>query len=746
MAVVVADDLFEESFPESEFIAHSRDQSKDQIARKLDVPNDEDHDDDDLSRMAENIMKSKSDENGQAMHVGTPMKLKLDPKDPLRPRRKKARRACYACQRAHLTCGDERPCQRCIKRGLADACQDGVRKKAKYLHDAPPEALRPVLGPNYKPNYNQPKHVRPTNGYSMTRGGSENSSDRISGLFSSEVSPLYPIFNQSDSMPPPLQARLPMDGQSSTISSSPSFNRQVPSTIHNVSIPTPIPNENQISFENASLFDQNNPAFFNFDLEGLNFGNYYGALEFGMLGHISSGAVEISLKDQIRSIPLQDLGDVNLNGIVYGNGLSNYNQVYQSDTINFGNQPESQIFPAHQNLPSAFAIATGPQSRYSPSVEASPSATGVYENSPTTATFTPNSTPHMPTPKSLKPAKLRGTGTSSESGTGINFGKRSRDSSFIFDKVQEPYCYTTGFHNLTAFLQSRFSQSAIHRIAKSLASIRPSFISCTMTLNRQDLVFMEKCFQRTLFEYEDFMYNCCTPTIVCRRTGEIAAVNQEFTLMTGWRKNVLLGKEPNLNINTGKPTTIESNFYNERANISATQVTSGPGSLEQLGKEAGPQPVLLAELLDDESVVEFFQDFARLAFNESRGSVTARCKLLKYWSGDKDDGNQSPKVLTTMKTAESRGQGQDERSDVDVFVNGKRRCDSTLGGTSSLGNKRLREENEKHETEHFERDRILDCTYCWTLKRDVFDIPMMIVMNVGLSLSLAAAFSPRLLE
>jgi hypothetical protein len=26
-------------------------------------------------------------------------------KDPSRPRRKKARRACFACQRAHLTCG-----------------------------------------------------------------------------------------------------------------------------------------------------------------------------------------------------------------------------------------------------------------------------------------------------------------------------------------------------------------------------------------------------------------------------------------------------------------------------------------------------------------------------------------------------------------------------------------------------------------------------------------------------------------
>jgi hypothetical protein len=31
---------------------------------------------------------------------------KSNSKDPLRPRRKKARRACFACQRAHLTCGE----------------------------------------------------------------------------------------------------------------------------------------------------------------------------------------------------------------------------------------------------------------------------------------------------------------------------------------------------------------------------------------------------------------------------------------------------------------------------------------------------------------------------------------------------------------------------------------------------------------------------------------------------------------
>ncbi|KAK5140824.1 hypothetical protein LTR04_002836, partial [Oleoguttula sp. CCFEE 6159] len=36
---------------------------------------------------------------------GNGQKSSSNAKDPLRPRRKKARRACLACQRAHLTCG-----------------------------------------------------------------------------------------------------------------------------------------------------------------------------------------------------------------------------------------------------------------------------------------------------------------------------------------------------------------------------------------------------------------------------------------------------------------------------------------------------------------------------------------------------------------------------------------------------------------------------------------------------------------
>src|SRR5213075_581126 len=39
-------------------------------------------------------------QNGQPSATAVP-----NAKDPLRPRRKKAKRACFACQRAHLTCG-----------------------------------------------------------------------------------------------------------------------------------------------------------------------------------------------------------------------------------------------------------------------------------------------------------------------------------------------------------------------------------------------------------------------------------------------------------------------------------------------------------------------------------------------------------------------------------------------------------------------------------------------------------------
>ncbi len=483
--------------------------------------------------------------------------------------------------------------------------------------------------------------------------------------------------------------------------------------MQNIAMPQ-VTNDTHGSF-NGALFDPSNPALFNFDLEGLNFGNHYGALEFGMLNHMSSGASETPPKDATASISSQGgMGDMSFNNGIYGNNMGQYNQMYPNEMIpDFG---QNQMYPLHKGLPQAYAIATGPAGYHSPSTDASPAASGMgFESSPTATNFTPSTTPHPPS-ATQRPGKWQDPKAGSgKFGPTSVLGKRNRDPSSIYDTVHEPYSYTTGFHSLTAFLQRRFSANKTLRIAKSLASIRPSFISCTKTLNRQDLIFMEKCFQRTLFEYEEFMVNCCTPTIVCRRTGEIAAVNEEFTLLTGWKKSILLGRKPNLNINNGKSDSAANSGGSSLNNTGRAGLTTPRmrplSSQDAEAKNGKLQPVFLAELFDDDSVIEFYEDFARLAFGDSRGSVTTRCKLLKY--EPKEDSEQS---------LEQKEEANKNKRKADAV--------SAAGGIGGMGN-RVQEIDGEYGIGQLQKGGKLDCSYCWTVKRDVFDIPMLIVMNVS---------------
>ena len=44
-------------------------------------------------------------------------------------------------------------------------------------------------------------------------------------------------------------------------------------------------------------------------------------------------------------------------------------------------------------------------------------------------------------------------------------------------------------------------------------------------------------------EYEKLISFSGTPTVVWRRTGEICLVGKEFSLLTQWQRDVLLGKK-----------------------------------------------------------------------------------------------------------------------------------------------------------------------------------------------------------
>jgi hypothetical protein len=79
-----------------------------------------------------------------------------------------------------------------------------------------------------------------------------------------------------------------------------------------------------------------------------------------------------------------------------------------------------------------------------------------------------------------------------------------------------------------------------------------------MPLTEEDEIFVEKCFQRSLIvsrppmanfmilfgmqELEKLISFSGTPTVVWRRTGEICLAGMEFSMLTEWRHDELVGR------------------------------------------------------------------------------------------------------------------------------------------------------------------------------------------------------------
>ena len=606
----------------------------------------------------------------------------------------------------------------------------------------------PGMGANhfqYMSNLHQGQHQPPAQQYAGPLAGEVYAQLRVpSSSFTG-----YHSAGSQGQMPPPLSDNMmaPQGFNSHQSSISPPFssapNQQASPMQSLAGAMQQNPQSGQNPLQNpfgGTMFDPNDPTQYNFDPASFNFGNHYGALEFGMLGQISSGAAATSPSDSTGHLNQSSGASYTTPGTLstgYSDSPANpqpflgFSQDQGlGDWSNGGGPPSSrqpgapnmynlsgrnQEFPnvmVKQEAPHAFAIGAGPSALTSPSSSSSPQGViAGFDESPATAPLYPSRSNSTSRPSTQdRPVHQRpphGTlSTPNLKAQGVAV-RRPRDPSTIYESVKQPYSYTAGFHGLTAFLQKRFSPQKTLRIAKALASIRPSFISCTKTLNIEDLIFMEKCFQRTLWEYEDFINACGTPTIVCRRTGEVAAVGKEFSILTGWKKDVLLGKEPNLNVNTGGTSGLPGTGASSRGGYNTPR---GPEAARSDAADAKDrqQPVLLPKIHNNDSVINFYEDFARLAFGDSRGSVTTRGKLLKYKTKDdpsfaaEDDAGLTEDVMARFKRkgptrANGRGSIADE------------------AGMNQLGG----------------IDGKVECSYCWTVKRDVFDIPMLIVMNVS---------------
>lgn len=591
-----------------------------------------------------------------------------------------------------------------------------MRKKAKYLHDAPNEALIPGFAHAYHMNGSQSMSSIPNAAVVSPSHVSVSQAPTYFVPSTPHQFPQYGPVNQARSMGPPS-----IDSSSNLVHTEyghhetpmpyPSVSSQQVSPAQELSSSldqsgTIGPGANP-SFDQAFI-DPNDASLFNFNVTDLNFGNHYGALEFGMLGHMSSGAVNTPDIESMNQLGHHHGSISYESSSNYPPGMG-YTQSYSSWQAPPGSRQGStaNVWGQQNQSLEAFAIGEHPPSLSAASPRSQGDAFIGYQNA-TVSPETQFAQPEQPMQSELLRHSLSQQAQQyarkqgpfpGEPGADVPRTRTRPSSSEIYSSVNSPYPYTQSFHSLIACLKRRFSHDMLLRIARALGKIRPSFISCNKNLDREDLIFMEKGLQRTLCEYEEFLTSSGTPTVICRRSGEIAYASKEFCLVTGWKRDVLLGKEPNLNVNTG----VMSSGTHTGASTRGAATPRIPPNADS--DPARPQPVFLAELMDDDSVVQFYEHFAELAFGASRTSMIGlSASIFKYRTK-----HDPPLIAEDAMVVEDGTRSKPSGDRPEPLVKSE-------AGTMALGDKSGR----------------VDCTICWTLKRDMFDNPSLIVINVSL--------------
>lgn len=507
-------------------------------------------------------------------------------------KRKKTNRACNHCHKAHMTCDTSRPCQRCVQKGLQNTCQDAPRKRKKYLEElsfkmgnlASPTLDTP--SPKYEDSFTSTSFVHsasvpngpyipisavPTRANSTTNIKQEPNS----GFYS--TSQLYsggyvepPLFSQPQGPLPmqqiqqqnrPVQRIPPPQSQASHLQQSYGKKRTnflslaadlEYSTLLNILQDNLAPHNHLTSTEGTPGLSHISPALSPHNHNGATVKSEFQNSVLSPISLSNNAMAPISLLSPYNSAATSPKdrpnGSKNVRNASYPKCDEQINQYFLGPT----DKDHVQYFPD-------VTVALEAMQKMDPAVYRE-------RNTRLTLSFAIGILPE---------------GNHLADGPDEVHNVNFKEPEEIYAKVSKPFSYTPGYHSLIAYLRRRFPKEMLVKMAESMAAYRPSFIACTNSLKEGDLIFMEQCFQRTLLTYDNFIKVSGTPTIVWRRTGEIAYVGSEFSILTGWSKEELIKKR-----------------------------------------------TFIVELLDDKLVVEYFQLFLRIAFGDFLGATMTECTLL----------------------------------------------------------------------------------------------------------------------
>ncbi|RCK59507.1 Transcription activator of gluconeogenesis ERT1 [Candida viswanathii] len=545
-----------------------------------------------------------------------------------KPKRKKTSRACNHCHKTHMTCDSGRPCKRCIQKGLQATCEDAPRKRKKYLEDVPNSSLltsrsmnsvnlsfistsQPPETPELKQEQLQPLQL-PQQPQPQPQQQTPQARIQMPIQTGPHIELQNSVTDESSATPvahPPAglanysanhktyQATM-FQHSSTTPNLMPSVSEYFPELYNQQFQPPEHPNQKRRTNFLSSAADLEYATLSSILHE--TFGHHTTSNEGTPNSHNFSPALSPHNMTTNGAPPPPTIGPPSSVPPSHGQGHQLPSTITAADQL----QDPGKLDPSHSNHILTNHTTPSPlnptrshiyeDTRY-PKCDETINQYFLGETESGHVALFPDVLTAIMTMKNNDPAVYIERNSKLELSFTIGIlhedsanGHSREDTLFkepeeIYAKVNKPFSYTPGYHSLIAYLRKRFDKPMLVKMAESMATYRPSFIACTNSLKEHDLIFMEQCFQRTLLTYDNIIKLSGTPTIVWRRTGEIAYVGNEFCILTGWTKEELVGK----------------------------------------GKRK-----FIVELLDDKSVLEYFQVFSRIAFGDFLGATMTECTLL----------------------------------------------------------------------------------------------------------------------
>ncbi|RFU28019.1 hypothetical protein B7463_g8335, partial [Scytalidium lignicola] len=156
----------------------------------------------------------------------------------------------------------------------------------------------------------------------------------------------------------------------------------------------------------------------------------------------------------------------------------------------------------------------------------------------------------------------------------------------------KPFNYVKGYARLSAYMDSHMHSAAKMKILRQLDRFRPKFREKVQTLTDIELVYVEMWFERSLMEYDRVFASMAVPACCWRRTGEIFRGNKEMA---------------------------------ELIHVPIEKLRDGK--------------IALHEILTEESLVNYWEKFGAIAFDQTQKALLTSCSLK-----NPDDQSKDPTI------------------------------------------------------------------------------------------------------